>query len=171
MPGSPGGECECPGDDAQEFLGRLNARILAPPAARKGIGGRCPRAATCCRRRPSGSTCGEGGHGDGVLVRGRSQGFEKSMWFTTTDQTRPVRSKPPNPWGFHDVHGNVWEWTEDWYHEELLGGIDPLQDEPSSFRVLRGGSWIYRNALNLRSANRQLRHPRLPGASTWGSVS
>ena len=70
-------------------------------------------------------------------------------------QTRPVRSKAPNPYGLYDVHGNVWEWTRDWYHENLTGGVDPLQTDPGTFPMARGGSWSWSNsAQELRSAYR-----------------
>ena len=74
------------------------------------------------------------------------------------DHTRPVRLRPSNPWGFHDVHGNVWEWTRDWYRKKLPGGRDPWQSHPAEFRVIRGGSWNT-NAQYLRSANRGCGNP------------
>ena len=55
---------------------------------------------------------------------------------------------------FYDVHGNVWEWGMDSYDRQLSGGNDPLHvASPSSYRVFRGGSWVY-DARYLRSANR-----------------
>jgi len=66
-----------------------------------------------------------------------------------------------NPWGFFDMHGNVWEWTADWYAAAYPSDnptIDPTGPASGSQRVLRGGSWLYGGA-GLRSAKRLSHSP------------
>ena len=59
------------------------------------------------------------------------------------EKTVPVASFPPNKWGLYDMHGNVWEWCQDWYGEYPEGSVtDPEGPETGSNRVLRGGGWI-----------------------------
>jgi formylglycine-generating enzyme required for sulfatase activity len=58
--------------------------------------------------------------------------------------TRPVGTKSPNAWGLHDVHGNVFEWTSDWFAEDYYAkspGNDPGGPLSGTARVTRGGSW------------------------------
>jgi len=70
--------------------------------------------------------------------------------------TANVGSYPPNAFGLHDMHGNVWEWVEDcWnfnYSRAPTDGRAWLQGD-CSLRVLRGGSW-FGNPRNVRAANR-----------------
>ena len=69
-------------------------------------------------------------------------------------KTRAVGSYRPNPWGFYDMHGNVWEWTADWYGKYPTSSvIDPIGVASGSHRVQRGGSW-YGVGAGLRSAKR-----------------
>ena len=71
-------------------------------------------------------------------------------------QTRDVGYYAANPWGFFDMHGNVWEWTADWYQAAYPTGnpvVDPSGPASGSDRISRGGSWFFDGA-GLRSALR-----------------
>ncbi|HCY87770.1 MAG TPA: formylglycine-generating enzyme family protein [Desulfobacteraceae bacterium] len=71
----------------------------------------------------------------------------------------PVKTFAPNPWGFYDMHGNVWEWCANVYKSYFA---EPESSDYSTMdsesRVRRGGSW-YKHAHYLRSANRTYGHP------------
>jgi formylglycine-generating enzyme required for sulfatase activity len=71
--------------------------------------------------------------------------------------TSKVGAYQPNPWGLFDMHGNVWEWTQDVVHDNYTGaptdGSAWEEGGDAVRRVLRGGSWLY-NPRYLRSAVR-----------------
>jgi formylglycine-generating enzyme required for sulfatase activity len=71
-------------------------------------------------------------------------------------QTRDVGQYAANPWGFFDMHGNVWEWTADRYQAAYPTGnpvVDPAGPASGWNRVRRGGSW-HGVGTDLRSAKR-----------------
>ena len=74
-----------------------------------------------------------------------------------------VGKKPPNPWGLFDVHGNVEEWVNDWYQEDISSlRIDPVGPSTGLERVMRGGcSGCFGS--QTRSAYRKSRPPELRG--------
>ena len=57
-------------------------------------------------------------------------------------RTHPVGRKKPNVLGLHDMHGNVWEWVQDWFGDySKEPQHNPSGPEQGSDRVIRGGSW------------------------------
>jgi formylglycine-generating enzyme required for sulfatase activity len=77
----------------------------------------------------------------------------------------PVGSFPPNPRGFHDLHGNVWEWVQDEHCPYPEGPVtDPIAVCNAEFRVIRGGSWAF-NADSARCGLRYTHRPQHKGHS------
>lgn len=75
-------------------------------------------------------------------------------------RTREVGQKSPNAWGFHDMLGNVWEWTADFFDAETYAAsasaspvVDPKGPKSGTTRVVRGGSWS-NTAPRIRAAYR-----------------
>jgi len=116
-------------DDVQQFVTRLNQ--LDP-----GQGYRLPTEAEWEYAARATTTGDYGGNGN-VLDMG---------WITTnsSDRTQPVAGKLANLWGLYDMHGNVFEWVQDWWdggYYATSPSSNPQGPASGSSRVLRGGSW------------------------------
>jgi formylglycine-generating enzyme required for sulfatase activity len=141
-------------NDAQEFIKRLNAK-------EGGNSFRLPTEAEWEYAARAGSTSLYSfGNKPAELVN--------YAWFGNEGyggSSHEVAQKKPNQWELYDMHGNVWEWVQDWYAPDYYRNspsADPKGPETGQYRVYRGGSWVGK-AINLRSA---LRYSGLPVSRT-----
>ena len=91
-----------------------------------------------------------------------TQSYGGSPMSEMRGKTVEVGSLPANPWGLHEMHGNVWEWVEDCWHYDYEGAPTDGQvwvGGDCSFRAVRGGSWNY-DPRGLRAA---IRYDVAPG--------
>ncbi len=82
-------------------------------------------------------------------------------------QTVTVKKFPCNDWGLFEMHGNVWEWCQDYWQADLgpKSSVDPQGPKHGEYRTVRGGSWAS-DACFVRSACRD----RYPPRYCFGSV-
>ncbi len=118
-------------DDCQEFLRKLRQRDKRPY--------RLPTEAEweyACRAGTSTP------YYFGQTLSHRQANFGKFRKGSSPLSTTPVGRYPPNAWGLYEMHGNVWEWCQDWFGEYPRKAVaDPRGPEGGAERVLRGGSW------------------------------
>ncbi len=89
--------------------------------------------------------------------------IKQFAWFRdkVSGKPHPVGQRKPNPFGLHDMHGNLWEWCNDFYGVEYYGNSpekDPRGPESGEKKVLRGGSFGS-SANSCRSAYRNNEDP------------
>ena len=135
-------------DDCQGFIARLNERV-------EGLSVRLPTEAEwehACRAGTTTATW--------LGAAGREQ-LDRIAWYRNNSggETHRVGSKEANPWGLHDMLGNVWEWCADWSGAySATPAVNPTRPERGTDRVLRGGSWSG-DARDVRAAARGALHP------------
>lgn len=156
--------------DVQRFLEKLNAH--AAPAAQQPppLRYRLPTEAEwehACRARTTGPfSTGENLTTTQANYNGR-QPYGSFPAGEFRQKTTPAGAFPPNPWGLADMHGNVWEWTSDWYgpySQSAAANIDPHGPPSGEKRVIRGGSWAF-DANSARCALRYTHAPQDKGFS------
>jgi formylglycine-generating enzyme required for sulfatase activity len=115
-------------DDAIAFIARMNAQ-------NDGYTYRLPSEAEWEYAARAGTTGDYAGDLDAMAWYSANSG----------NKTHSVGTKLPNAFGLFDMHGNVWEWCQDWYHNTYAGapadGSAWLSGGEQHDRVLRGGSW------------------------------
>ncbi|NLF84879.1 MAG: formylglycine-generating enzyme family protein [Lentisphaerae bacterium] len=124
-------------DDCQEFVRKVNARV-------PGGGFRLPTETEweyACR---AGTTTALNNGKELTSETGRCPNLDEVAWYRANGgmTAHPVGEKLANAWGLYDMHGNVWEWCEDWYGNYPSGSVsDPKGPGSGSDRVARGGGW------------------------------
>ena len=146
-------------DDIQSFLTVMNQR---------GEGTyRLPTEAEWEYAARSGSTTAFANGGISVLYCEYDPNLNAMGWYcyNSSETTHPVAQKQANAWGLYDMHGNVWEWCQDWYGSYPTSVVtDPTGPTSGSYRVLRGGSWG-NGARGCCSAGRSVSLPDYRGIS------
>ncbi|WP_417380099.1 bifunctional serine/threonine-protein kinase/formylglycine-generating enzyme family protein [Gimesia sp.] len=88
--------------------------------------------------------------------------FKGNAYLRDEKYAHSVGQLEANPWGFYDMHGNVWEWCQDWYgrydDNSTEGTANPIGPESGLSRVCRGGCWN-NSIIYCRSSTRNYLNP------------
>jgi formylglycine-generating enzyme required for sulfatase activity len=138
--------------DCQEFIQKLNAQSLG--AYRLPTEAEWEYACRAGTSTPFGIGNGKDLDSSQANFNG-SEPYGKGAKGVYREATTPVKSFTPNAWGLYDMHGNVWEWCQDFYDDYPTHAVtDPEGPARGSLHVFRGGSWN-RRAILARSACRR----------------
>jgi formylglycine-generating enzyme required for sulfatase activity len=140
-------------DDMQEFIGRLNE------AAGEELF-RLPTEAEWEYAARAGTTT-RWSFGDDESQLGDYAWYFANAWDVGEQYAHEVGMKLPSPWGLYDMHGNVWEWCQDWWGTNYYSSspsVDPIGPATGEARVLRGGGY-FNIAQRVRSADRGMGRP------------
>jgi formylglycine-generating enzyme required for sulfatase activity len=85
-----------------------------------------------------------------------------NTYFSGKAYAQPIGQKGPNAWGLYDMHGNVWEWVEDWFGKYIgEPQVDPTGPATGIYKVVRSGIFMA-DAAGVRSAFRWAGSPDFP---------
>ncbi len=96
--------------------------------------------------------------------------LNSAAWYRFNNEPygpKAIKTKDANPWGLHDMHGNLWEWVQDSYHPSYKNAPnngEARENAKGMSRVIRGGNF-YMDPYSLRSANRSFYPERESGPS------
>ena len=153
-------------DDAVEFCRKLSELPAETGARRQYVLPTEAQWEYACRAGSAGPWCFSP-HPGPLSAEAAKRSLGEYAWFNATARgtTHPVAQKQASVWGLYDMHGNLWEWCQDWYDQDYYAKSptdDPTGPPEGSDRVSRGGGWDFPARL-CRSA---LRFYNVPGYRT-----
>jgi len=144
-------------DDCQQFIGKLNGII---PRLNLSLPSEAQWEYACRALSETPFAFGQNITTDQANYNGKHP-YADGAKGEFRERTVAVKKFKPNAWGLWQMHGNVWEWTQDLWHESYEGAPEngiAWESGADTRRVVRGGSWC-NDAKNARSACRHFNSP------------